>query len=173
VTTSEADAAERLVVDAPPVPLEPAADARVNPSAVSFVWDGVPEASGYQLQVAPTAGFDHPTVDLTLDQVVSITLYDQIPADAVTQHWRVRSLFPTGATGPWSRVSAIDVTEGASAPSLAQASEPESQRAASGINPAAAGRAQHARTSGTIALSMAVIVIVSFILTLALIALIG
>ena len=172
-TSPDAEAADRLVVDAPPVPLEPTADARVNPAAVSFVWDGVPEASGYQLQVAPSTDFDQPTVDLTLDQVVSITLYDQIPAEAVTQHWRVRCLFPNGTTGPWSRVSAVDVAEDAGPSSLAREAEPETRRAASGVDPIAAGPAKHARTSGTTALVMAVVATVSFILTVALIGFAG
>lgn len=106
----EADDAA-LRVEAPPVPLHPKStqDPPVDQSAVPFSWESIPEASGYQLQVASTEDFSDPDIDFVVDQTTSVTLYDTLLPEAATYYWRIRPLFQVADPGPWSSPVAFAV----------------------------------------------------------------
>ncbi len=155
-----------LRVEAPPVPLHPDSrqDAPVDPSAVPFSWEGIPEASGYQLQVAPTKDSADPSVDLTVDQTTSVTLYDLLPPEVTSFYWRVRPLFPAAGAGPWSDLVPFTV---------APPTEDDEDLAPEAADPQASARAagpvEQARTSGAFSLTVSLLAVLSFIATILLI----
>lgn len=157
-------------VEAAPVALHPEQeqDPPVDQRAVPFGWERVPEATGYQLQVAPTDAFAEPVVDLTVDQTTSVTLYDTLPADGQSLYWRLRPLFRVADPGPWSAPVPFVV-----APPVEEADElaPESE------DPKATARASgpvtEARTSKALSLTISLLVVLSFLTTIALIILVG
>jgi hypothetical protein len=143
----------------------------VEPGAAAFTWDGIPEASGYRLQVSQSDAFGDPLVDLTVDQTTSVTLYNRLPQEASTLSWRVSALFPNDANGPWGAVVQFqtDPTGPTDEPESAgddpSISEGDSMR----NSPVAAGPARDAYTSSTMALMFSVILLVSFFITILLI----
>lgn len=169
---AEADAAAdegQFLVDAPPVPIHPIDGDTVDPQAVAFTWEPVPEASGYQLQVGPTEAFDDPVVDLPFDQVTSLTLFDRFSADASTLYWRVRALFPNDTEGPWSRTALFRMeveSEEADADSAEETAPAPSDRSSPKDSPVAAGPARQARTSSTMAMTFVLVLVVSFVATI-------
>lgn len=158
---------EGVRVDAAPVPLQPEStrDTPVDASAVPFSWEDIPEASGYQLQVAPTENFDDPSIDLTVDQTTSVTLYDALPPKSTSFYWRVRPLFRVADPGPWSRPVPFTVA--------GPAAEEDEELAAEAADPQASARAagpvEHARTSGSFSLVVSLLAVLSFIATILLI----
>ena len=158
---------ESVVVQAEPVPVAPARTAAIEPSPATFAWESVPEASGYQVQVASDSAFDSPILDLTVDQTAALVLYDQLP-EAEALHWRVRTLFPEGSAGPWSSTVPFS-TAGAEA----EASGAEEERDASQDQAAAAGPARHARTGRSMSVLFILVVVVGFLLTVGLVAWFG
>jgi hypothetical protein len=156
-----------FLVNAPPVPIHPIEGDAVNAQRAAFTWEPVPEASGYQLQVGTTEALDDPVVDLSFDQVTSVTLSEQVPAEASPLYWRVRALFPNGTEGPWSATAVFgtdpDVAEEPDAteepPSPAEAPSPKH-------SPVAAGPAQEAQTSTAMAMTFVLVLVVSFIATI-------
>lgn len=161
VATADREGKEgALRVDAPPVPLQPDSrqDTPVDPSAVPFSWEGIPEASGYQLQVAPTKNFSDPSIDLTVDQTTSLTLYDLLPPEVTSFYWRVRPLFPVAGPGPWSDPVPFMV---------APLPEDEEDLASEAADPQASARAAgpvaQARTSGAVSLTVSLLAVLSFI----------
>ncbi|MFB6273478.1 MAG: DNA-binding protein [Salinibacter sp.] len=159
-----------LRVEVPPVPLHPddQREAPLDATAVSFAWEEVPEASGYRLQVASTDDFADPALDLTVDRTTSVTLYEELPRRATTLYWRIRSLFRAADPGPWSRGLSFTV---------APPTEDEEDLAPEAEDPRATARAsgpvEEARTSGTFALTVSVLVVLSFVTILVLIVLVG
>lgn len=151
--------------DTPPTPIHPetAREAPVDVSAVPFSWEGVPEASGYQLQVASSEGFDDPVVDLTVDQTTSLTLHDVLPAKDRSFYWRVRPLFRAASPGPWS--DPVSFTVAASAEDEGIAAEADDPQASA----RAAGPVERARTSRAFSLTVSLLLLLSFIVTLLLI----
>jgi hypothetical protein len=166
VTTAEMGENDIVRVDAPPVPLQPESnpDVPVDASAVPFSWEGIPEASGYQLQVAPTKHFDDPSIDLTVDQTTSVTLYDLLPPEKAAFYWRVRSLFRVARPGPWSQPVPFTV---------APPSEDEDALAPEAADPQASARAagpvEHARTSGLFSVAVSLFAVLSFVAVILLI----
>ena len=164
-----ASAAGTVRVEAPPVLLHPTSDQDppVDQSAVPFTWEGVPEATGYQLQVAPTDDFADPVVGLAVDQTTSVTLYDTLRGGGAAFHWRVRPLFPVADPGPWSDPVPFVVAPPTDEEELAP--EAEDPRASARI----AGPATRARTSTTLSLTVSLLAVLSFLATIALIMLAG
>lgn len=159
-----------LRVEASPVPLHPD-DHRHEPvdqSAASFSWERIPDASGYQLQVAATETFDDPTIDLSVDQTTSVTLCGMLPEEASPLYWRIRPLFRVAAPGPWCAPVRFSVS---STPNPEQDLAPEGEAAQGSAR--AAGPVQHARTSRGFTLFVSLVVVLSFIATIVLIALLG
>lgn len=158
-----------LRVEAPPVPLHPEAsrDTPVDPSAVPFSWEGIPEASGYQLQVASTEDFEEPVVELTVDQTTSVTLYEVLSTETGSYYWRLRPLFRVADPGPWSRHVSFAVTSSEAEQDLApEAADPQASARA-------AGPVEQGQTSGTITLVVSLIAVLSFVVTIGLIFLVG
>ncbi len=169
--TADLDTAASTVrVEAPPVPLHPTSDQDppVDESAVPFTWEGVPEATGYQIQVAPTEDFSDPAVDFTVDQTTSVTLYDTLAGKGASFHWRVRPLFRVAEPGPWS-----DPISFAVAPPVGEEENLASEAEDPHAEARAAGPAMRARTSKALSLTMCLLVVLSFLATIALIALAG
>jgi len=159
-----------LRVDAAPVPLQPEGteEAPVDQSAVPFSWEAIPEASGYQLQVAPTENVADPHVDLTVDQTTSLTLYDVLPVEATMYHWRIRALFRVADPGPWSRPVPFAV-----APPATEEDDLAPEAADPQASARAAGPATEARTSRTVSLTVSLVAVLSFLATIALIIFVG
>lgn len=162
---------EGLRVDAPPVPLHPNTRAQsvVEAAAVPFSWEDVPEASGYQLQVARTENFEDPELDLTVDRTTSITLYDELPHDeSATLYWRLRPLFRGADPGPWSPVLSFTL-----APSSEDEEEFVRQAEAPRPQARATGPVEQARTSGAFSVFVSLLVVISFVAILLLIGMAG
>ncbi|MFB6279816.1 MAG: DNA-binding protein [Salinibacter sp.] len=159
-----------LRVDAAPVPLQPEGteEAPVDQSAVTFSWEAIPEASGYQLQVAPTENVADPHVDFTVDRTTSVTLYDVLPIEAATYHWRIRALFRVADPGPWSSPVAFAV-----APPATEEEDLAPEAADPQASARAAGPATEARTSRALSLTVSLIAVLSFLATIALIIFVG
>ena len=171
VTEAESDPDAQFLVDAPPVPIRPVRGDAVDTEAASLIWEGVPEASGYRVQVASAPDFKEPLIDLTLDQTTTLTLFDELPPERQSLYWRVRTLFPNDTEGPWSEVNRFgtdpDVEEDAG-PGEAAAEE-SADPLPPDRSPRAAGPAEKARTSGMEAIVGIGIFVVSFLLTILLI----
>lgn len=164
-TPEHSDTAVR--VDAPPQPLAPRKPGGrpVNPSALQFSWKGIPEASGYQIQAAPTSDFDEPAVNLTVDQRTTVNLYDALPSDRSTLYWRSRALFPVAAPGPWSESTPFAVATGTETDGPENATTDDAERYARAQGPVLEGR-----TSSRLTLVVGLIVVLSFAATILLIA---
>jgi len=167
VPSADPDAEKGAIrVDASPVPLQPEStrDTPLDLSAVPFSWEGIPEASGYQLQVAPTEDFDDPPVDLTVDRTTSVTLYEALPPKVTSFYWRVRPLFRVASPGPWS--TPIPFT---AAPPAEEEEDLVPEAADPRSTARAAGPVEHARTSGAFSLAVSLLAVLSFIATVLLI----
>lgn len=158
------DTTGSLQVEAPPVPIRPIAGDPVEPNGVTLTWEGVPEASGYRVQVASSDAFDDPAVDLTLDQTTTLTLFEELSEEPDRFYWRVQVLFAGASEGAWSETVQFDTN-----PDLEEDFEPEGgdeEPTSVERSPVAAGPAREAQTSGAMAMSFIVILVVSFLLTL-------
>lgn len=166
---------DAVVVDAEPVPVHPASGDAVDPGAAAFVWEGVPEASGYQLQVLTDDGGDR-LVNLPLDRTTSVVLYDQLPDEHASLRWRVRSLFPTEATGPWSPGIVFGTSPGTEGDEDAFTTRPAPEEGKEETTPdgaVAAGPAQRARTGRTGSIAFILLIILGFLLAAGLVAWVG
>lgn len=159
-----------LRVDAPPVPLHPddRRDTPIDRSAAPFSWEAIPAASGYQLQVAPSEVFDEPAVDLTFDQTTSVTLCELLPEQPSSLYWRVRPLFRVASPGPWSTPVSFSLSSPEDrADAFAQPGESDEG------TPRASGPVQQSHTSRTLSLFVSLIAVLSFLVTIVLIALLS
>lgn len=75
--------------------------APVDGRSAAFHWSPVPNAQRYEVQIAKTADFDEP---LTLEpgHTTHLTLYSMLPVDGSTYYWRVRALKPGMEWTDWS-----------------------------------------------------------------------
>lgn len=88
----------------PPALVAPCDAASVDGREVTFVWDPVAEADTYRLEVAPTARFDDPMVDVEVGDQTAVTVGNRFPTDGETFFWRVRA----GADGEWSEGGTVE-----------------------------------------------------------------
>jgi hypothetical protein len=165
------DDAGEFLVDASPVPVHPIEGDALDAHAAAFTWEPVPEASGYQLQVARVESFDDSIVDLTFDQTTSLTLFDMLPAESSPLYWRVRALFPNDKEGPWSDTAVFgtdDTTAEEENVSETPATSPPAETGSPSMknSPMAAGPAQEARTSQAMAMTFVLVLVVSFLATI-------
>lgn len=172
IGSTAAEPRDALVVDASPVPLHPTEETSANRNATTFAWEPIPEASGYQLQVGRSEKFSDVDVDLTLDQTTSLTLYKTLPKEGSTLYWRVRSLFPHSTPGPWSEAVAFELSP-LPAPETEAPSERDGTEASTQGDPLQAGPAQQSQTSSTLSLTVALLAVVSFVVTILLVAFLG
>ena len=86
----------------PPVQIEPAADARIGADMPTFRWSEAADANQRQvrLQVAPTADFAAPLVDLTM--VDAGTAHPEQALVPGPYFWRLLAINATDGPGPWS-----------------------------------------------------------------------
>lgn len=61
----------------------------VDGSEVTFVWEPVEDAEAYRLQVASTARFQDPVIDVDVGTEAAVTVGNQLPTDGQTLFWRV------------------------------------------------------------------------------------
>lgn len=162
------DAPPSVRVDASPVPLHPThEDVPLRPAAASFTWEGIPAASGYELQVARTKACVAPLLAVTVDRVTALTLYDTLPEERGSLYWRVRPLFRAAAPGPWSEARRFGVaSQGDDEVPAVPAEDPRATARA-------AGPVQQARTSGTLSIAVGLFALLSFLAIIALIYLAG
>jgi CSLREA domain-containing protein len=82
--------------------VSPSDGALTNDNTPTFIWQAVPEADTYHIQIDDTADFDPP---LTAEAVVSPATYtpEVVLADNTTYYWRVLGL-KGEQPGPWSDV---------------------------------------------------------------------
>lgn len=168
----------QFLVDAPPVPIRPIQGDAVDAEAATFTWEGVPEASGYHVQVGPSPDVGDPIVDLTLDQTTTLTLFGELPQERDELYWRVRALFPNNTAGPWSGTSGFgtdpdvepDVPVGTEHEAPEEETDaPDEPSPSVERSAVAAGPAREARTSSTMAMLAIGLLVVSFILTIVLV----
>ncbi len=171
VSDEDPDDEAEFLVDAPPVPVRPIQGDAVNPEGATLTWDGVPEASGYRVQVSNAESFEDPLVDLTLGHTPHLTLYDPLSTADGTLFWRVRALFPNGTEGPWSETVQFDAASvpAAEAELAAEGDEPAGEAPSVKRSPVAAGPARRSHTSNTMVLTFISVLLVSFLLTIVLI----
>lgn len=130
---------------AAPRPRPPATEAEASTSRVTFRWDTVPDATGYDIQVATRSDFRQLLLDTTVQPTASYTPKQPLPSQTATLYWRVRAQRSDGPTA-WSAPQPVTpLTDG-------QASIP----------------VRHARTSGRLALLWVALIIGSFGLTIGL-----
>lgn len=167
-----------------PAPVKPVDEAPVDGQAAVLEWDPAPDAAGYHIQVARPDAFASPIVDLTLDRTASLTLYQMLPEDGSTYQWRVRALKSGGRTGTWSAPATFtaasdeDVISYEAEQQQRAAAEAEEEANANALESvrAAEKRAEAespvltARTSSTFALTLGWIMVLSFAVTVFLIA---
>jgi hypothetical protein len=170
-----ADDAGQFLVNAPPVPIRPIEGDAVDPEGATLTWEGVPEASGYRVQVDTAETFDDPAIDLTLDQTTSLILFEELPDGEAPLYWRVRALFPNDTEGPWSETVQFgtdpEVQDRADEP---VATDPEAEADDEIRRSAvAAGPAREAHTSSTMAIAFIGLLLVSFLLTVLAIMMVG
>ena len=171
---TQADDAREFLVDAAPVLIHPSRGDDVEADAATFAWEAVPEASGYQLQVAPNESFDEPLVDLTVDRVTSLTFFEMLPAERASLYWRGRALFPNESEGPWSDTARFGTNPDVDPADEALAAPGEEPPGAEGPSsdansPIASGPAREAHTSSAMAWTFIAVLLVSFLATILLI----
>lgn len=76
----------------------------MNGREVTFVWEPVPEAETYRLQIAPTARFDSPLLDEEVGEETAVTVGNQLPTDGQTLFWRVLA----GSKETWGNPSTVE-----------------------------------------------------------------
>jgi len=89
---------------------EPADGGAVDASDVTIAWDVIPNASGYQFQLAATSDFASPLVDTTT-QYPDYHHPETLASGAY--YWRVRVNDAGGKSGPWTAPTmfqAVDLT---------------------------------------------------------------
>ena len=85
----------------PPHPSSPLNGAVVDGIAVTFAWSGVPDATGYRLQVAPDRQFARDVLDIETGVSTSVALHNALPPSDTPRFWRVQAETPNGLTR-WS-----------------------------------------------------------------------
>jgi len=167
----EADDDAQFLVDAPPVPIRPISGDAIDAAGATLTWEGVPEASGYRVQVAETAAFDAPAVDLMLDQDTTLTLFDALPNDTAPLYWRVCALFPNDTEGPWSETGQFGTDpavqeDDAPVPQRDAAAEAEASIRRSAV---AGSPAREAHTSSAMVVAFTGVLLISFLITVLLV----
>ena len=164
----------QFLVNAPPVPLRPIDGDAVDAEGATLTWEGVPEASGYHVQVGSSEAFDDPGVDLTLDQATTLTLFDDLPDGTTPLYWRVRALFPNDTEGPWSEIVQFgtdpEIEDRADEPATDPEADAKDRIRKSAV---AAGPASEAHTSNAMVIAFIGILLVSFLLTILAIMMVG
>ncbi len=101
MTSAGSAPSARLSESPPPHPSSPLSGAVVDGTAVTFVWNGVPDATGYRLQVAPDRQFVRDVLEIETGLGTSVALQDTLPPSDAPRFWRVQAETPDGPTR-WS-----------------------------------------------------------------------
>ena len=172
-----------VATDEAPQPMQPVDGAPVDGSAAIFTWSPPQQAARYEIQVAPEPDFQTIVVGLSVEPSTSLTLYDALPTDGRTLHWRLRAQRRDDTCTPWSAPAtltaatdeAVRAHESATAPTeeeLATHQRTHAMQTPSEQNSPttdAGAPVQTASTSSMATLMWAGIVVVSFVATLLLI----
>lgn len=162
-----------------PSPQMPTGGAPTDGRAAEFVWDAAPGATAYELQVARDADFDDPGLTVPVGDTTTLTLYDMLPEDGSTFFWRVRAALPNGDASAWSPAARFAAATDEDV--IAHQAEQERdaalarERDVAGSFASEAERAEAespvltARTSGAFTVALALFMVFSFVITLALI----
>lgn len=89
------------LVTPPPRPSSPLNGAVVDGASVTFVWNDVPGATGYRLQVAPDRQFVRDVLEIETGVSTNVTLRDTLLPSETPRFWRVQAERQDGPTR-WS-----------------------------------------------------------------------
>lgn len=96
----DADASFRVKArPEPPFALSPVGGTKLRAESAELSWSSNPDAHHYQIQLADTAGFDKPLVELGHVDGTAIAPAHKLPPG--DYRWRVRSVRVDGDLGPW------------------------------------------------------------------------
>ncbi len=79
-------------VSAPHLIVKPENGASVNAAYATFEWKQLKGADGYRFELAEDATFSNITVDASVGETTSLTLFESIPADGRLRYARVKAL---------------------------------------------------------------------------------
>ena len=156
---------------------EPTNGAPVNGQSAMFHWDPVPGAEGYEVQLASSPDFDDP-VTVEPGQTTKLTLYGMLPVDESAFFWRVRAMRPNHAWTDWSEAARFVATTHEAFISYQEEQERKTEASEKAEETAAMARrdeervspVQTARTPGLVSLGISSLMLISFILTVLLVA---
>ena len=81
-----------------PRPISPLGGALVDAAAASFQWHGVPNATGYVVQISDDESFAGDVLELDAGTATELTLFSTLPVRASDLFWRVEATTPGGMT---------------------------------------------------------------------------
>lgn len=157
-----------------PVSLSPTDGAPVEGSAAPLRWQAVPGATEYEIEVSDDAGFAAPRYRVTAGAATRLTLLEMLPEDGSTFYWRVRAR-TMGGWRAWSDAAAFTaVTEGharsAGATAAARDATAEPEAGASQLREILEEPYKTEHTSARAVILFFSVLLLSFIVTFALIA---
>ncbi|MEL6612877.1 MAG: hypothetical protein AAFN13_05620 [Bacteroidota bacterium] len=97
-TTTQAKSKGAAQAENVPRPISPLGGALVDAGAASFQWHGVPNATGYVVQISDDESFAGDVLELDAGTATELTLFSTLPVRASDLFWRVEATTPGGMT---------------------------------------------------------------------------
>lgn len=152
-----------------PRPQTPTDGQTVDGRMAEFHWSSYPGADTYRLQISRRETFDPLHVDFTVDNTTVTELSGLLPIDGSTWHWRVRA---EDAGSDWS--DPAEFVASRSADDTTQANRKAAQAPTSDAGAKSEAKAPEAvevpfhtaRTSGRWALTVGLVMVITFAITL-------
>jgi len=156
-----------------PRPQTPTDGQAVDGRMAEFHWSAYPGAGTYRLQISRRETFDTLHVDFTVDETTVTELSGLLPIDGSTWYWRVRAedagsewSDPAAFVASRSAEEASRTNESASAQQEPTPQETKAKTAESDTETEAEVPFHTARTSGRWALTVGLVMVVTFVITL-------
>jgi len=92
----------------PPIPVEPANNARISNSAPAFKWKTQPGAVQYQFQLSKSSSFDVVEIDQSVTKPV-LLISNSNQLDFGTYYWRVKAVDAAGNESEWSALQSLEI----------------------------------------------------------------
>lgn len=173
MTSAAATATRPPVRDAVPAPRPQTPDKgqTVDGRMALFHWSPHPRAQTYRLQISRSETFDALHADFTVRDTTVTELSGLLPIDGSTWYWRVRA---EDAESDWSDSaqfiagrSADDTTQADREAALSESTAPHADETPQAVTPEEVEVPFHtARTSGTWAFTVGLVMIVTFVITM-------
>jgi len=158
-----------------PLLREPTEGAPVDGQSALFHWDPVSGAQGYEVEIAASPDFDDPfTVEP--GETTKLTLYGMLPVDGSAFFWRVRALRSNHEWTDWSEAARFVAATDEEFVSYQEEQERKAEEAKEAAAAVAKRDEEHvspvltARTSPYVSLGISSLMLVSFLLTILLVA---